>query len=346
VPSISIDTFFACSLLVSVALISTAFFAGTMQSQINSMQDLNQQDYLRAVADHLVSNCGTPLDWGASGQIPSTFGLSSNDSNIPFELDIDKVSRLSTENSFALTYPQISIASGLNKIAFGVSVSSIMSIHIQLFDNRTVGDLTNYSFQIEVNGDGGPITADLSCYVLGSNYSTHIINITSSDGIGQIGFSAPNSEKDSLLILVFARSTEDERITAFEGCHLSQFSSEPSNETLFEISLKDYNLNVYPKNMDTTVENVQAFSYSYNSSLALTTGLGYVVPKFLDRSPIVVVVQGSQSGTDVLDWTPYPQVPLSAGANFANSETNVYVYYVTINGALYKLTLRLGDVIK
>ena len=40
-PSVSIDTFFACTLLVSVAIVATAFLAGTMQTQIGNMQDLN-----------------------------------------------------------------------------------------------------------------------------------------------------------------------------------------------------------------------------------------------------------------------------------------------------------------
>ena len=72
-PAISIDTFFACSLIVSVALLATASLAGTMQDRITAMQDLNKEDYLRNIAEHLVTSYGTPVDWGATGAVPSSF---------------------------------------------------------------------------------------------------------------------------------------------------------------------------------------------------------------------------------------------------------------------------------
>jgi hypothetical protein len=34
------------------------------------------------------------------------------------------------------------------------------------------------------------------------------------------------------------------------------------------------------------------------------------------------------------------------GADFSRSETNLYIYPVTIDGALCMLTLRFGDVVK
>jgi hypothetical protein len=57
----------------------------------------------------------------------------------------------------------------------------------------------------------------------------------------------------------------------------------------------------------------------------------------------VLVVCGTSDGEMFAEWTSYPQVPLSAGANFAVSEQNVLCYTVTINGALYKVQVTLGD---
>jgi len=97
-PTVSIDTFFACSLIVSVALLATASLVGTMQTKINSLQDLNKDDYLRTIAEHIVTSYGTPVDWGSSSVVPSAFGLSDSDSSHLYELDIDKISRLNSQN--------------------------------------------------------------------------------------------------------------------------------------------------------------------------------------------------------------------------------------------------------
>jgi hypothetical protein len=66
----------------------------------------------------------------------------------------------------------------------------------------------------------------------------------------------------------------------------------------------------------------------------------------LDESPIVLVIQGVNGTVPFVEWTVYPQIPLEFGADFADSEENVFVYPVTVKETLYKLTLRFGDVIK
>jgi hypothetical protein len=99
VPTSSIDTFFACSLLVSVAIITTAFLTGTMQTKFNNMQELNQQDYLRNIADYIVTNCGDPTNWGSTNSTPKSFGLSANNTYRLYELDADKITRLNSLNA-------------------------------------------------------------------------------------------------------------------------------------------------------------------------------------------------------------------------------------------------------
>ena len=79
-PSTSIDTFFACSLLVSVAIIATAFLAGTMQTRIDNFQGSNN-NLLQNIADPIVTSCGIPQEWGRNANItPSSFGLAKNGS--------------------------------------------------------------------------------------------------------------------------------------------------------------------------------------------------------------------------------------------------------------------------
>ena len=81
-PSTSIDTFFACTIIVAAALIATAFLCSTMQTRINSTQDINKESYLKAIADHIITNPGTPLNWGSSSSVPADFGLAASPSTI------------------------------------------------------------------------------------------------------------------------------------------------------------------------------------------------------------------------------------------------------------------------
>ena len=106
-PAISIDTFFACSLLVSVVIIATAFTVGNMQTKIENMQNMNQLEYLQNIADEFVLNKGNPPDWGSQGIIPSSLGFACADSENQFDLDIDKITRLNEENQYSLTYFEI-----------------------------------------------------------------------------------------------------------------------------------------------------------------------------------------------------------------------------------------------
>jgi hypothetical protein len=345
-PATSIDTFFACSLLVSVALISTAFLAGTTQTQISGMQDLNKQDYLRNIAEHIVSSCGSPVDWGSSEGVPSNFGLSAAGSSGLNELDIDKVTRLNTQSKYTLSYPQVLASAHLSKIAFGVSVSQMLQIEITLSASTLSGDATTYTFQISVSQDSGPVAADLHCYVVCSNFTFDVYNSTSSMGIGYVNVEVPNSSSGPALLLVFARTAFDGRImgyTEYPFIHLS--GNLQPNLTFLSLSAFNSSLEVNPNFPNVTLTGVYAFSYTYQSFLSMAIDGTYQIPSFTDKGSIILVAQGSNDSVQFNEWIAYPDVPLDFGANFSQAETNIFVYPVTINGALYKVTLRFGDVV-
>ena len=345
-PATSIDMFFACTLVVSVALIATAFLAGTMQTQINSMQDLNKQDYLQTIADHIVSSYGTPVDWGSTSGVPANFGLSASNSAGLFELDVDKISRLSSQNEYSLSYFEVSRAARLNNIAFGVSLSQMMSIDVELSGTSTLGDVTTYTFTFSVRQDSGPLIADLHCYVFARDFIGSVSNVTSSSGVCSISVEIPNSSSGPAMLVVFARASFDDRMTAFDVYPFAHLSTEPSpNRTFLRLSPLNYSLTINPNFLEATVENGFAFSYAYQLNLTSTSSTTYAIPRILDKSPVVLVVQGVNGTSPFVEWVSYPQLPLDVGADFKNSEENVFVYPVTINGALYKLTLRFGDVI-
>jgi len=346
-PTVSIDTFFACSLIVSVALLATASLAGTMQTRINSLQDLNKDAYLRTIAEHIVTGYGTPVDWGSSNAVPTTFGLSDSDSSHLYELDIDKISRLNSQNSYSLSYVQVSNAAKLNNIALGVSISQMLSITVMLSANTTVGDETAYTFKISVSQASGPTSASLHCYVAARDFLSGVSNTTSSSGIGYVSVQIPNSSNGAALLIVFARASFDDRITSYEAYSFAHLSQEPSpNHTFLGLSPLNYTLNLNPNFLGITIEQGYAFSYAYQSNLTSITTTTYAIPAFVDKSPTVLVISGLNGTASFIEWTSYPDIPLDFGSNFENSEKNVFVYIVTVKETLYKLTLSFGDVIK
>jgi hypothetical protein len=346
-PTASIDTFFACALVVSVALIATGFFAGTMQTNVDNLANANQNGYLASLAEHIVTSCGAPADWGSnSGLVPFAFGLAKNCSSTPYELDVDKISRLSSENAYALSYPDVSKAARLGGIALGVSVSPVFSVNIELNGNETVGDITEYSFEVSTSLVSGE-TAYLHCYALADGFVTSVSSETSSGGIGNVQVDMPNDVSGPALLVVFARAASDERMTSFGVCSFSHFSEEPMpNNTFLSLSPLNHILREEAKVENVMVENSYIFSYSYQSNPTSLSENAYSIPSILDKSPMILVVCGTDGTTRFAEWVSYPQLPSHFGANFSNSETNVFTYIVAIKGALYKLTLSFGDVPK
>jgi hypothetical protein len=333
--------------VVSVALLATASLAGTMQDRINSMQDLNKEAYLRNIVEHVVTSYGTPVDWGSTGAVPNSFGLSDSDSSYLYALDIDKISRLNNQNNYSLSYFQVSKAARLNNIALGISISQMLSITATLSATSSIGDETAYTFEISVSQTSGPTSAALQCYVVAKDFVSDVSNTTSSAGVGYITVQIPNAADGPALLIVFARATFDERITAYEAYSFAHLSQEPSpNHTFLALSPLNYTLSVETNFPDITIEHSYAFSHAYQSNLTSTSTTTYAIPEFMDKSPTVLVISGLNDTTPFVEWTAYPDIPLDFGADFENSEKNVFVYTVLVKETLYKLTISFGDVVQ
>jgi hypothetical protein len=345
-PTVSIDTFFACTLLVSIALIATASLTGTMQTNIRSQQDLNKESYLSEIAENIVTSYGSPVNWGSSITVPNSFGLSDLSASQIYTLDADKISRLTNQSSHPLSYIDAFNAARLNNIAMGITVAQVLSISIQPSSNETVGDETEYNFIISVSQDSGPIYANLHCYVAVNDFCTSVSNTTSNEGVGYISFQIPNSYSGNALLIVLARAALDDRLTAYNVYSFPHLSQDIfPNNTFLRLTSFNNTLSLNQNSPEIRIEKCYAFSYSYQSNLQLISSENYAIPQFLDKSPIVLVVSGSNETNNFIDYTSYPSLPFKFGADFTNSEENVFVYSVAIKGALYKLTLSFGDVI-
>ena len=339
-PASSFDTFFACTIIVAAALIGMAFLGSTMQTRIASTQDINKDSYLKAIADRIIMNPGSPSEWGSSSASPIDFGLASSLPHNAFELDVDKICRLNNLNNYSLSYLDLSKAAKLN-IALGIEVSQLLTIKIIQSSNSTVGSDTSFTFQISANIDSKPTSASLHCYFAANTYLAEVNASISDFGVGQVTVQIPTSETENALLIAFARASFDDRITSYAIYNFAHSTQEsiPSDTNLV-LSPLDYILNFNDTNL--RVLNGYVFSYSYKQPLLSFEGSQAAIPKLLDKSPIVIIV-GINGADHIQEWTAYPQIPLKIGANFEGSEQNIFSYIVTIKGVLYRLDLSLGD---
>jgi len=344
VPATSIDTFFACMIMVTVALISMAFLGNTLEAQINSTKDANKQSYLQAIADHLLTNVGSPSNWGASGVAPSDFGLAAASSTVPYELDLDKVSRLNPLNGNTLSMFQLGESSKLN-IALGITISQILSISVTQKENFTVGGQVYCTFTVSTNVQANPTSASLHGYLLADSYLSEATNQSSSSGYGNLSFEVPANMTQDALLVVFARANYDDRVTSYAiyDFNLSSQQSIP-DRSVAALTPQNYTLNVSPSVPDVTVEGGFALSFGFQQNLTSTSGSQYRIPALIDHSPFVLVVYGSHDGAFFQQWSAYPQIPLNTGSTFTGSAKNVFNYLVTVKGTLYNMQISLGDV--
>lgn len=339
----SIDTFFACTLMVSVVIMATVSVTGTMMIRINSWNHMNKESYLTSIADNILSSKGFPADWGSNGNVkPEEFGLAESSSASTIELDLDKVSRLNPENYFSLSYTDILTAARLTNIAMSISMSQIMQIAISLSSSTSQG---NYTFKVTVNQDSGPVTASLHWYAVARNFLQHQYSNTSTDGVGYVNVQIPNESNGTVALIVFARAAQDPMMTAYGVQLFSHSSQEPlQDNTFLDLSPLNYTLYLGLKSANTTVESSYAFSYGYQANLTKISNTSYTIPRMLDSSPTVLVVTGLNQSDFFAEWTAYPQVPFRTGSDFTNSESHTFSYVVIIKDTLYKLTLSFGDV--
>jgi hypothetical protein len=317
-----------------------------MQARMNSLQGLNQEEYLNVISEHIVANSGTPSNWGSDGSsAPESFGLAEYASLDLFKLDIDKVCRLNSLNNYSLSYAEVLHAARLDNTALEISLTQMMSIQIELTENTTSENSTTYTFKITVTQSSGPAAASLHCYAVAQKFLDYAYNDTSDAGVGYASIQIPNSSNGTASLIVFARSDSNERMTSCDLYTFGHLSEEPEpNNSFLKLSPLNYTLHVGFTNPSTTVEDAYVFSFGYQFNLTSISNVTYTIPEIVDRSPTVLLLSGINGTASFIEWTAYPQIPLSFGADFTNSAKHVFVYTVMVKETLYKLTIGLGEV--
>ena len=342
-PASSIDTFFACTLIVAVVVVSMVSTTMIIGPYIGSMHDLNEEAYLQNIVDYLIVSSGSPSDWGKNQTAaPDAFGL-AEDGSFSYALDRDKVSRLNSQNNYTLNTLQILQALRLEKVALNIAFSQILNVSVTLSSNETVGESTTYSFDVSVSRNQVPVAASIQCYIIANNYLNDTLSSTSSSGEASVDVEIPNASNGTALLLVFARESYDDRVTAQGAYAFGHFSSEPPpNNAFLSLSPLNNTLLADPKVSEVTLDSAYQFSFEYESTLSSISNETYAVLEFLDSSPKVLAVTGWNSSNFFIEWVAYPQVPLQIGANFENTECFSFNYLVTIDRTFYRLNVQCG----
>ncbi len=310
---------------------------------LNALEDVNEEEYLRKIVEHAIVNAGDPQDWGKNQTgAPESFGLAKENSVI-YDLDLDKVSRLNTQSVYSLTYLEMLQSLRLENVALQFAFSQMVEVSIVLDSNVTVTDSTTYGFNISVNQNQAPKATNLQCYLVANNYFDQTTSSTSNNGQGTVDFEVPNDSNGTALLVVFARSPDDNRLTSQGVYCFGHLSSEPSeNNSFLSLSPLNQTLKVDPMVSGVSLESGYGLSYSYETDLTATSNETYALPNFLGSSPQVLIVTGWNSSDYFIEYATYPQVPLQIGPTFEGAECFSFSYVVTINQVFYRLNVKGG----
>jgi hypothetical protein len=335
-------------LLVLSAMASTSKL---LYPHISNEANDNLAERFGEISKYLLLNDGMPSDWGQDSQtIPELLGLAKATSFDSYDLDIDKVSRLNSENLYAMSYAEIFTALKIPDVSFRVEIKPIFEVTISLAASVNATNQTSYQFEILTEKNGVPIQTELKCYVMAENYlGTDYTSV--SDGTAYVNVTLSNNIRGPSLFVAFARAICNPKIVSFGTCTFAHNSAEPESRMSFlRLSPLNYTLTASFIQGGLNFSNTYALTINYYSDLTQTASSNqsatYSLPHFLDASPTLIVVTGINSTAFFTEWTAYPQIPFQTGADFADLTTlsNVFTetYAVTINSALYECTVWLG----
>ncbi|MGB9853859.1 MAG: hypothetical protein ACPLRY_03510 [Candidatus Bathyarchaeales archaeon] len=350
-PAISIDTFFACSLMVLLVLSAMAATTKIIYPSINDTLDAEAAKRFREIAEYMLLSPGEPSNWGQNRTtVPETFGLAKAYTENPYTLDLDKVSRLNGENLYALSYAQIFTSLGIQDVSFRLEIKPVFDVCINLTEVFESADQTTYEFEVLTEKSGAAVSALLRLYVVAENF-LETSAMYYSDGEVHLNVTVPNAVNGPALLVVFAKASFNPKIASFGVYSFAHNSPEPAEkDTFLRLSPLNYSLTATLARPEVVLSNAYSLTFNYSSTLTQNANENqfatFSIPKLLDSSPTVLVVTGWNSTEFFAEWVAYPQIPLQVGASFADSQSfsNVfsYTYLVTIGSAIYQCTVWLG----
>lgn len=347
-PASSIDTFLACSVMIALVLSAIVGTTGILHPYLSGLTYENHVERHNQLAKYLLLTTGEPPEWGhLSEAVPYSFGLASANSFHPYELDIDKVSRLNNESVYSITYPQLLESFGARDVALKIEIGTIFDFSVELTSTSVGENETTYNFEFMTEKSGLPVSAQLRGYVIVKDHVQSMISSTSSTGNGSANVTIPNSTNGTTLLVAFAETKP--QIMAFNIYSFGHNSSTPKpNGTFMRLSPLDFVLNASFSYSDEEILRAYVFTYNYYFNLTKISGdnqtAEYSLPRLLDSSPMILVLTGFNGTFSFAEWVSYPQLPLEIGADLSKSNVVSFTYIVTINYAFYDFTIKCGGV--
>jgi hypothetical protein len=336
-------------LLVLSAMTATAKL---LQPLITSSLEAEAAERYGEIAKYILLNAGKPSEWGLNSQtVPEEFGLADANTQNPYGLDIDKVSRLNSQSLYALSYAQIFTSLKVSDVSFRLEIKPLFDVGVNLTATFEGLAETIYEFEAVTEKGGANVPADIKGYVVADDF-IQASNVYGSDGRRRFNVTIPNSVNGPALLVVFAKAASNARISSFAAYAFAHNSKEPTSRgTFLRLSPLNYTLTALPINPETVLSTVYALTFNYAARLTQIASdnqtVIFNIPRFADASPTVLVVTGWNSTQFFVEWTAYPQIPLEIGVNFAEatvlSDVYAYSYLVTIGSAIYKCTVWIGE---
>jgi len=349
-PSASMETLLACYIMTVLVLSSMVGISVVVHPYLESQLSRYSVDSSRSLAEYWLLNPGSPSNWGSASNLDLTaFGLAKVNYKTPFDLDIDKVTRLNQENTYHVSFYEVFTALGTEDRAIKIRIAPIFDIDINLTSQSVGNDSTVYTFEVSTERSNLPVTTTLHCYVILGDY---VDTVTSTvQGEGSLEVEIPNSLNGTALLIAFARA--EPRVISFNVYSFGHNTSESPNQPGTFIKLSPLNFTLYAEHLfpEENVSSVKVFTYSYNFDLTKKSETGqtemYTIPRLLEASPMILVITGTNQSRSFAEWVAYPQLPIDFGSSFdgqrSASNSISCNFVVTINSALYECRIILGD---
>ena len=253
----SID--FTLSASAMILLVMGAIFGVNMVAEPYLKSETFDEGRYNQIARHILLSEGEPADWGVDGNL-TYFGLASTGD--AYELDIDKVTRLNSLNSYSLDYGSIWQALGIEDVSFRIEMEPLFDTVFNLDASQSQGGETAYNFTVSTKRDGYPISTQLSYYVIIGNTTYTSSGTTNSSGEGIVQFTLPDSFMGTALLVGFAENQDG--VSSYSVLPFAHNSGGVSSSgTYATLSPNDYTLDV-ELNENNTLTKAAYFSHEYS----------------------------------------------------------------------------------
>jgi hypothetical protein len=350
-PTTSIDTFFACVLMVIVILSAMAATSNLSYLLTGSDNPASVSAGNLELSRYILLNEGDPPNWGQeSASIPTLFGLAKTSASEAYELDVDKLARCNSQSAFSLTYTQVYAMLKMPDFSFEIEVRPIFDVEITQTAEFVLVDQTIYQFKISTDKAGLPVDSILKAYAFAEAYFESSALISSTGEIS-INVTLPNSRQGSALLIVFASSVADQKIVSFASYIISgDLDALEANTSILALSCLNGTTVISSLNSNIVLSDVYAVTPDHNSTLQLAPTLdgAYIagLPLLVDFGPMLVVATGYNNMSFFVEWTSYPQLPLRFGAEFENvsasSTVSANQYIVKVGSSFYICIIRVS----